>query len=149
MWIIHDQIEAKRYQRWPLNEIPRDNPNARYFDDELLPGGLIEAPGRLSVDTVDGSGWGGLGVTLPTDSSTPIVGTRQKPLSKQKRGRRPDTDVADDERVFQAWQTGQYLSKAALAKSLGAPWDAKKVIAAVDRHRKRLKCATAKSSSDN
>lgn len=56
------------------------------------------------------------------------------------RGRKIETDLNEDRRIFEAWKTGCHETKEALALALGKP--TKHVKAAIDRHRKRENCQT-------
>ena len=58
-----------------------------------------------------------------------------------KRGRRSDTDHAEDRRIYEAWRSGQHSTYAALAKCRGKGEKADDIERAKDRHEKRLKRA--------
>jgi hypothetical protein len=76
---------------------------------------------------------------LPVPPPPPTPGAK-KPVEKpqaSKRGRQPDTDPKQDQRIAEAWETGQYVDYAGLARELHI--DKREVKRAVDRHRKRLK----------
>jgi hypothetical protein len=60
------------------------------------------------------------------------VGSNQ---SRRKRGRPRDTNLKEDKRVFDAWQTRQHMTYADLARALGK--GEREVKAAIDRERKR------------
>ena len=55
---------------------------------------------------------------------------------KNKRGRRTDTDVNGDRRIYEAWKSGHYRTYADLALELSR--DVRDVILALGRHRKRI-----------
>ena len=57
--------------------------------------------------------------------------------SKKKRGRPTDTDHAADRRIYDAWKTGQHLTKEDLARALNRP--IREIKLALDRERKRRK----------
>jgi len=92
----------------------------RWGDDDNVP---MEAVWRL----------GEAGLNTGND-----VGRKVKPQTSKskKRGRKPDTDLAKDRMVSEAWNTGHYRTKADLARELGERED--DVRRAIDRHRKRL-----------
>jgi hypothetical protein len=58
---------------------------------------------------------------------------------EKHRGRKPDTDKDDDQRIYCAWMTRQYRRKADLARELTIDPDVVKQ--AIDRQRKRVKKA--------
>jgi len=68
-----------------------------------------------------------------------VANSVEPPLAIQKkpRGRPADTDVKEDERIYDAWQTGQYKSYADLANALNKK--RREVDLAIDRHEKRIK----------
>lgn len=59
----------------------------------------------------------------------------KKKTKRRKRGRPFDTDVKQDRRLYEAWQTGQYRSKQELADAFHL--SKKEVVKAIDRERKR------------
>jgi hypothetical protein len=54
---------------------------------------------------------------------------------KRRRGRKPDTDAKKDQRVAEAWQSGQYKTHEQCGQAIGMT--RKQVKHALDRHRKR------------
>jgi hypothetical protein len=70
----------------------------------------------------------------------PKVGKKSK---IKKKGRPPDTDLAKDRRIYEAWKTGSCASYEDLRKSLGLS-SKSEVKQALDRHRKRLGSAGKK-----
>jgi uncharacterized protein YukE len=77
---------------------------------------------------------GDCGSTTDSDSAQP----RQQVdavKKKRRRGRKPDTDFKDDQRIFDAWMTGSYRTYNECARTLGKT--EKQVRDAIDRHRHR------------
>jgi hypothetical protein len=71
-------------------------------------------------------------LTTDKQKTSSTVATQAR---SRKRGRPSDTNVPDDRRVSEAWETGLYESIEALARALGRPKpDVRK---ALDRHRHR------------
>jgi hypothetical protein len=56
---------------------------------------------------------------------------------RRRPGRRTDTDPRDDQRIADAWQSGQHKTYAELASALGR--SEREVERAIDRHRHRVK----------
>jgi len=76
-------------------------------------------------------------VTSKEDSANSDNGQVAALGRPKKRGRKIDTDVDEDRRIFQAWDTGCYKVKSDLARELGK--STKHVKRAIDRHRKRAR----------
>jgi hypothetical protein len=74
------------------------------------------------------------------DALPRLEGSGEDVRGKRKsrtRGRPRDTDPKADQRIFDAWQSGQHKTYADLATALGK--SKREVEAAIDRHRKRTK----------
>ncbi len=56
-----------------------------------------------------------------------------------KRGPKPQYDAKVDQRVHDAWKTGQHAGYEDLARGLGRDWTRRKVARAIDRHRHKQK----------
>jgi hypothetical protein len=76
----------------------------------------------------------------PGKSKSPKEGTR-------RRGRAGDTDPKADQKIWDAWKTGQHKDYADLARYLEV--SEKEVARAIDRHRHRLARASAKRRTNS
>jgi hypothetical protein len=87
----------------------------------------------------------------PAQSEGGEPGSHEPPSKSPRRkkpGRPSDTDPKADERIFDAWKTGQYPSREELARAFGMSLT--HAIQALDRHRHRIgKIGRSKSSQEH
>jgi hypothetical protein len=98
--------------------------------DQFVQISLRQPPGKTDAQAV--SMWG------------PVA--QRKGRLRKRRGRPPDTDSANDKRIYEQWKASGFRSIAEFATR--AKDKPQNVRLAIDRHRKRLKIRRNKSASD-
>jgi len=85
---------------------------------------------------------------VTASAAAPPTGTqgRRHSTSTTKRGRTPDTDPKDDQRIYERWKKSGYFRHEDFARKENLPL--RKVKNAIERHRKRVAGQRKKSAPD-